>query len=449
MTGHAKPRAFILLGGFRVMMRNWLYLTELAARDLRILVITSEGWRSTAERAMARGEWPASLITETSFVEGEVGLEGAFTAGVIARVLSWRARYEIAGVFAVGEMFVEQTGITADMLGLPSPGLRASRACRSKYLQRAYLPEWSPQVTVIPAEDRFLADLAAVRFPSVLKPAGRRSSSGVRIVSDEAELRASLGSYPAGETLLAEDCVTGPEFSVETLVKDGRIRFESLTRKGTTEGEGPFFVELSHTVPAPDDPANARLLAANREIIERLGFADGIAHAELRLAPGGRVMLMEIAARTPGDGLMPLYHLATGQPLEPEVIKITLGEDICYPQPKRCSRQVYLPASTGTLSDVRVSYPGFGEPAWSAQGEAWPEIKPGHPDDPPALRAVLVLKQRGEALRPFTESDDRVVTYLIDARSIAELDELDAAVSGGIELITDEERKGEARHVGS
>ena len=437
-AGQARARAFILLGGFRVIMRNWLYLTELAARDLRVLVVTSEGWRGTAEQAMASGEWPASLIAETSFVEGEVGLEGAFTAGVIARVLSWRARYEIAGVFAVGEMFVEQTGIAADLLGLPSPGLRASRACRSKYLQRAYLPEWSPVVTIIPAEERYLTDLSGVRFPSVLKPAGRRASSGVRVVSDEADLQSALATYPAGETLLVEDYVAGPEYSVELLVKDGQIRFESLTRKSTTEGDGPFFVELSHTVPAPEDPANATLLAAGRAVTERLGFADGIAHAEFRLAADGRAVLMEIAARTPGDGLMPLYHLAAGRPLEPEVIRITLGEDVSYPPPARYSRQVYLPARTGTLRDVRVGFPEFADqqrPAWSAEGEAWPEIKPGNPDDPPSLRAVLVLKKRGDPVGPFTESDDRVVTYLIDARSMAELDELDAAVRGSIELI--------------
>jgi len=66
---------------------------------------------------MASGEWPGSLIAEAEFVAGDV--EGAFTAEVIAQVMAWRARYDIVGVFAVGEMLVEQAGIVADVLGLP------------------------------------------------------------------------------------------------------------------------------------------------------------------------------------------------------------------------------------------------------------------------------------------------------------------------------------------
>ena len=114
--------AFVLLGGFRVIMRNWLYLTELRARGLRALVITSQGWRDAAERAIGSAEWPASMIADAGFVDGEVALEGSFTSGVIAQIMAWRLDYEITGVFAVGEMFVEQTGVVADLLGLPSPG---------------------------------------------------------------------------------------------------------------------------------------------------------------------------------------------------------------------------------------------------------------------------------------------------------------------------------------
>ena len=290
-------------------------------------------------------------------------------------------------------------------------------------------------MTVIPPAGRDRADLSAAGFPAVLKPAARRSSSGVRAVTDGDELARCLASYPPGETLLVEEYVTGPEYSAEVLVKDGGIVFQSLTGKRTTEGSGEYFVELGHTVPAPDDPANAALLAANRAIVERLQFENGIAHAELRLAPGGRPVLMEIAARTPGDGLMALYHLATGRPLEPAVIRIMLGDDVDYPEPRRCCRQVYLETAPGTLDDVRVSYRGFGHVEWSADGEAWPEMVPGLPQDPPALRAVLALKKRGDTVRRFTESDDRAVSFLIDARSAAELDELESAVRGSIDVL--------------
>lgn len=428
-----KPPAFILMGGLGVVLRNWLYLTELERRGLSVLVVTSEGFREATEQAIKGGEWPASLIAEAGFVPGDVGIEGSFTAGVMAQVMDWRQRYEIAGVFSVGEMFVEQCGIIADVLGLASPGLRATRACRSKYLQRAYLPEWSPRVIVLAPGQRHRADLGQVGFPAVIKPASRRSSSGVRAVFDAGQLAGCLAEYPPGEALLVEEYVTGPEFSVELLAQHGRVIFSSLTSKRTNEGDSRHFVELGHTVPAPPGEHNAALLAAGEAIAERLGFRDGIAHAELRLAEGGRVVLMEVAARTPGDGLLPLYHLATGRPMEPEVIKVTLGEDAAYPAPRRCCRQVYLESGPGILNDVRVGYPG-AEVTWAPEDAPWPEIRPGMPGDPPALRAVLVLKHRGERVGRLTESDDRPVSFLIDADSAAELDELEAAVRASVEL---------------
>ena len=234
-------------------------------------------------------------------------------------------------MYAVGEMMVEQTGVLADALGLPSPGLRATRACRSKYLQRLLCPDWSPPVLLFPPGDRSARHGDHPGFPAVLKPAGRRSSSGVRRVGSERELDGILPDYPAAETLLLERYVAGPEYSVEALVQDGRVLFDSVTAKATNEATSERFVELGHSVPAPPGPTTDALLAANRAVLARLGFADGVAHGEYRLTPDG-VVLMEIAARTPGDGILPLYHLATGAPMEPQILRIALGE-------RRCTRR--------------------------------------------------------------------------------------------------------------
>ena len=75
---------------------------------------------------------------------------------------------------------------------------------------------------------------------------------------------------------------------------------------------------MGHTAPDPRlTPAQVTaVLDANAEILARLDFVDGAAHAEFRIGPGGAVTLMEIAARPAGDGIYPLYHLATGTPLE-------------------------------------------------------------------------------------------------------------------------------------
>lgn len=109
------------------------------------------------------------------------------------------------------------------------------------------------------------------------KPAGRHASSGVLSCRDQEELAAALSSYPAHETVLVEQRVHGPEYSVETLVQDGRPVLSSVTAKRTTEDSSRGFVELSHTVPTPaakvSGGRNAAdiLLRADAEALTTLG----------------------------------------------------------------------------------------------------------------------------------------------------------------------------------
>ena len=442
-----KPAAFILTGSFPVISRDPLYVAELRRRGLAVLVITSSAYRERATAQMAVKGGPMSAIEEIAFVDGDVTIEGSFIAGAVATVTAWRKKYTIAGAYAVGDVLAEPTGLLCDGLGLPGPGLLASRACRSKYLQRWYLPELSPRSVVLPASRRLRgiagdqldpalrSDFEAIGFPAVVKPASRHSSWGVASVGDLAELRDELACYHEHEIVLVEERVEGQEYSVESLIQNGVIVFASPTRKETTQSHARTFVELSHTVPEHRADLCDQLLAANAELLERLRFGDGIAHSEWRITPDGRAVLMEVAGRTPGDGLMALYHLATGVPLELEILNIALGADASYPAPHRFARQVYLEHEPGGLENVTVAWPDV-QAQWIGEGGVWPEIKPGPADDEPTLRAVLVLKDRGSELVELESSDDRAVTFFIDAPAPDQLDELEQQVRAAITITT-------------
>lgn len=432
-VSETKPEAFILTGAFWVVCRNPLYLTELVDRDLKILVLTAAMWRDQALTCMEDDSHPAAAIEDIAFVDGDLSVESSFTAGTIAAAQAWMDKYTIVGVHSVGETVVEATGLLADALGLPTPGLRATRACRSKYLQRWYMPEFSPPSVVVPAAERDEFDWSGVTFPAVIKPASRHSSSGVVTVYDLDELREQAATYPAHEIILVEKKVVGQEFSVESLVQDGKALFASATRKETTESVDRTFVELSHSIPLADTAQHDTLLTANQRMLELLAFQNGIAHSEWRLDGESRPYLMEVAARTPGDGLTVLYQLATGAPLEPEIIRVALGEPASYPALRRYTRQVYLDHEQGALIDVTVDWPGV-EPAWLGEKGLWTSIRPGEAEDPPTLRAVLVLKDRGARLGSLRSSDDRAVTFFIDAPSAGELDELDRKVRASIKI---------------
>ncbi|OSM94726.1 ATP-grasp domain-containing protein [Lonsdalea populi] len=424
------PRAFVLTGAFWVICRNSLYLRELADRGITILVVTPESYRQGAEAAREDGQSVTALITDIAYVQGALDREASFNPSVVAALQQWQQQYRIVGAFAVGETLVEPTGIIADALGLRSPGLRATRVCRSKYLQRFYLSSFSPLSRVIAPEKREEIDWHTLPWPLIVKPATRHSSSGVISVDNEQQAQAALVGYPPYETLLLEQRVEGQEYSVESLVQDGEIIFSSVTHKMTTDQHSNTFVELAHTVPG-SGPENALLLEAAQQVLHVLAFSDGIAHSEWRLGCDGKPYLMEIAARTPGDGILPLYRLACGEPLESAIIKIMLGEKASYPTPGRVARQVYLEHSLGVLKDVQMRWPGV-QVSWIEDNKAWPEILPGQPQDAPALRAVFVHKKRGELLTPLLSSDDRAVTFFIDASYEEDLDRLEAEVRATI-----------------
>ncbi|AXW85667.1 hypothetical protein AU509_11310 [Lonsdalea britannica] len=424
------PCAFVLTGAFWVICRNSLYLRELANRDITILVVTPESYRQGAEAARQNKHSITGLIADIAYVQGALDREASFNPSVVAALQQWQQQYHIVGAFAVGETLVEPTGIIADALGLNSPGLRATRVCRSKYLQRFYLSPFSPPSRVIAPEKREEIDWSTLPWPLIVKPATRHSSSGVISVDNERQARAALVDYPAYETLLLEQRIEGQEYSVESLVQDGEIIFSSVTHKMTTDQHSNTFVELAHTVPGLGFE-NALLLQSTRQVLSALAFSDGIAHSEWRVSLDGKPYLMEIAARTPGDGILPLYRLACGEPLESAIIKIMLGEKARYPIPMRVARQVYLEHTPGVLRDVHVRWPDV-QVSWIEDNQTWPEILPGQLQDPPVLRAVFVHKQRGESLTALRSSDDRAVTFFIDAASEAELNLLEADVRASI-----------------
>lgn len=430
-----KPDAFILTGSFLVVCRTPLYLAELTRRGLKVLLITPSNWREEALAASGDPAHPASAIDEFAFVDGDVTRENSYLPGVIAAARKWRETYHVVGVFAAGETQVEPTGLLADALGLPGPGLRATRACRSKYLQRWYLPEFSPQSLIVPPEQRDSFDWSQAPLPAVVKPTGRHSSSGVAVVRDLDELRTQLAEYPAHETILVEEKVTEQEYSVESLVQHGEVVFASVTRKDTTDSHAPTFVELSHSVPSERADTEAALLEANRRALAGLDFRDGIAHAEWRIGADGPAYLMEVAARTPGDGIGVLYELATGAPLEREVMRIALGEPAGYPAPTRFARQIYLEHIPGVLRDVSVE--GFDVvPQWVSEGGLWPRIGPAGRDEPATLRAVLVHQDRGAELGELRSSEDRAVSLFLDAPTVGELDALEARVRRAVAVHT-------------
>jgi biotin carboxylase len=425
-----KQKAFILFGGIYAA-KYPRFIHYLREREFLVCIIDEDTERSRL-RLACRNSNERHVFHKAREI---VLVDPADLHAIVRQVNEWRKEYTIGGVYTIREHFVTQAAIIADFLNLPGPGLRAGHVCRNKFLQRTYLEDWSPPfITVNPAATHSRFDT----FPAVLKPTGRQASSGVVSVDSFDEALRELPNYGANEQVLLEAFVAGDEFSVESLVQGGEIVFRNATLKRTNHLHSRQFVELAHTLPAPNVPEGrlTRLYEANRDVVRRLGFQDGVSHAEFKITPEGQVFLMEVAARNPGDGIMPLYQLATGKPLEEALIRIALQEPAAYPEPTRMARQVYFEHPNGRLKDVHLE--GFPlSPTFFFDTGMRAALDCSTRDEPATLREVTVERQRGELLEDIRQSRDRCGYFLMDGVDVAALDKLETEVLQNITVTTD------------
>ena len=172
-------------------------------------------------------------------------------------------------------------------------------------------------------------------FPVIVKPRDNSGSRGVKLCRNQEELKISIDEALENsklDSVLVEEFIEGPEYSIEGLHHDGKSEVIQFTEKKTTEF--PYNVELGHIQPANISDENKQKI---REIIAKIGkalsFVNCPSHTELKINERG-IFVIETSPRLGGDYITStLTPLSTGVNLEDELLKISLGETI-NPQPK-------------------------------------------------------------------------------------------------------------------
>lgn len=181
-------------------------------------------------------------------------------------------------------------------------------------------------------------------FPdnAILKPSRNSGSRGIAKISrgiDEAEfakLFERAKEESRDKSVMLEQFVEGPEFSVEIIVWDKKVNVLQVTDKKTTEA--PYFVELGHNQPSlfSEHIVEAVKRAAIMGV-RALEVNNCACHAEVKVQDG-QAYIMEIGARLGGDFISTeLTHLSTGIDMVAAAIDVTLGiepnlEPIAEPQ---------------------------------------------------------------------------------------------------------------------
>ena len=165
---------------------------------------------------------------------------------------------------------------------------------------------------------------------AILKPSRNSGSRGIAKISSSirgeefAKLFERAKEESRDKSVMLEQFIEGPEFSVEIIVWKDKVHVLQVTDKKTTEA--PYFVELGHSQPSqfPQEVVNDVRNAAVSGV-KALGLTNCAAHAEVKYQ-NGRAYLMEIGARLGGDFISTeLTHLSTGVDMVAAAIDVALG----------------------------------------------------------------------------------------------------------------------------
>jgi len=210
----------------------------------------------------------------------------------------------------------------------------AIRATNKEKMRRAFEAAGAPSPESVGARTREEALVAAERIglPVIIKPSRNSGSRGVsRLTLDDGRDEITRAfDYAIGESrdnsVVVEQYVEGPEFSVEILVWDGQSHVLAVTDKETTGA--PHFVETGHCEPSRQ-PEETRVAIENTAIqgVKALGIDWSAVHAEIKLSPRGP-MLIEIGARMGGDFIATeLVPRSTGIDMTEGTINLALGRE--------------------------------------------------------------------------------------------------------------------------
>jgi biotin carboxylase len=239
-------------------------------------------------------------------------------------------RHRVDGVMTLAtDMPMRTVAAIAKECGLVGISEDTAIKATDKSMMRAALKDAGVPIPVfyrVENREAFLRAAAQMTGAFMVKPADSSGSRGVLKVKAKADAEEAYlysRKFSRNGVVVVEECMAGPEVSVETLAFNGEIHVIQITDKMTTGA--PHFVEMGHTQPtrlACAEEIRKVAVAANRAV----GIENGPSHTEIIVTKEGP-KLVEIGARLGGDCITThLVPLSTGVDMVEACIRMALGE---------------------------------------------------------------------------------------------------------------------------
>ncbi len=341
----------------------------------------------------------------------------------------------VAAVVAADTPMLALAAAVAARMGLPHNPVEAVLNAADKARQRqrwadARVPQ--PRFAIVPAdatEDALGQAAGTVGFPCVVKAVSLSASQGILRADDPANaataarrIRQVLAAArrPAGEPLLVEEYLPGPELSIDGLLAGGELTVTAVFDKPRTP-DGPTFEETLLVTPSalPGQVLAAAIRTA-AAAASALGLITGPVHAELRIADrGGQPVpaMLELAARCIGGLCSRALRLPGGTSLEELVLANALGR----PAPAGG----HDPARPSGVFMLPVPRPGVLR---AVEGRASAAAVPG-------ITGLTITIPLGQQVLPLPDGDRYLGFIFAEAATRHEVEDALAAARGQLRVV--------------
>ncbi|WP_410642722.1 ATP-grasp domain-containing protein [Amycolatopsis sp. lyj-346] len=310
-------------------------------------------------------------------VDEVVAVDDVYDAEAVAAKI--RAAVGVpAAVLTGSDGAIASTARVAELLGVARCPAAVFTRCANKFAVRealaaAGLP--GPAFALISSASEAASVAGHVGFPAIVKPVNGAGSNLVRTVSTVDELAAAyellaarlpesadpryhrpVGTVDPSATFLVEGFLTGPEYAVDVLVRDGVAEPVEILDKPLID-ERKFELVLSCPPAGLSAERAASVTAAASAAVLALGLDNTVAHVEVIDDERRGPTIVEVNAGRPAGSIMPLLaKLRTGVDVFAELTALALGA----PPPTREPAKLPIPlamlilyaAGSGTLTGI-------------------------------------------------------------------------------------------------
>ena len=341
-------------------------------------------------------------------------VDSTFDVGIIEqKIRTIQDTYgPIHRVLGVLENIQEQLAIVRQRLNIYGMRPQAAHLFRDKSamkeaLRKAGVP--CARHAEISSAQEGLQFVRRVGYPIILKPKSGAGCKATHRVNSDPELLKALLDIPV-RPVLAEEFLTGQEYSMEAFTIGGQPRFASFSRYHPSPLEVMENPHLQWVVLFPKelkDPVYQRAKAIGYKAIRALGLQEGMTHMEWFCRPDGSVAVGEIGARPPGAQISEVTGLIHGFSTHQTWAEVMVFGKLSIPMERKTAAAIVFLRGAGKgrvkkihgLSEAQAKMGGFvvdvrlplaGAPrSTSYEGDGWVVIQ--HSDTEVVKRAAWEL----------------------------------------------------------